>query len=114
MSHKNFNFKIYYPHLNRRSYLWNHESQQHNRKAPNIWQRTFSFNKKEWPDEDNIQKMKIEDSNGGAEYSERLRILSGREHPELFLFWLEDYQSKVLKNKGIDYKTKMSILRTLC
>ena len=27
-STKNFNFKIYYPHLNRRSYLWNHESRQ--------------------------------------------------------------------------------------
>ena len=85
-----------------------------NRKAPGIWQRTFSFKKKEWPDEDNFQKMKIEDSNGGAEYSERLRILSGREHPELFLFWLEAYRSKALKNKGIDYKTKMSILLTLC
>ena len=61
-----------------------------NGKAPDIRQRTFSFTKKEWPDEDNFQKMKIEDSNGGAEYSERLRILSGREHPELFLFWLEN------------------------
>ena len=66
-------------------------SQQYGGKAPDIWQRTFSFKKKEWPDEDNIQKMKIEDSNGGAEYSEKLRILSGREHPELFLLWLEDY-----------------------
>ena len=87
---------------------------EHTGKTPDIRQRTFSFKKKEWPDEDNFQKMKIEDSNGGAEYSEKLRILSGREHPELFLFWLENYRNKVLKNIGIDYKTKMSILRTLC
>ena len=61
-----------------------------NGKAPDIRLRTFSFKKKEWPDEENFQKMKIEDANGGAEYSEKLRILSGREHPELFLLWLED------------------------
>ena len=82
--------------------------------VPNIKQRPFAFKKKEWPDEDNLQKMKIEDTNGGAEYSEKLRILSGREHPELFLFWLEEYQTKVLNNTDIDYKTKMSIMHTFC
>ena len=86
----------------------------YNGKAPDIKQRTFLFKKKECPNEDNIQKMKIDNPNGGAEYSEKFRILLGREHPELFLFWLENYQTKVLNNTAVDYRMKMSILHTLC
>ena len=40
-------------------------------------QQTFMFKKKEWPDDNNIQKMKIDNPNGGSEYSEKFRILSG-------------------------------------
>ena len=82
--------------------------------APDTKQHTFTFNKKEWPDEDNIQKRKIDDPNGGTEYSEKFRILSGKEHPELFLLWLRTYRTKVWNNQIVDYRSKMSIFHTLC
>ena len=46
--------------------------------APDTKQQTFTFKKKEWPDDDNIQKMTIDDPNGGTEYNEKFRILSGK------------------------------------
>ena len=82
--------------------------------APDIKSRTFSFKKKEWPDEENIQKMKIAEPNGGAEYSDKFRILSGKEHPELFLLWLRAYRTKVWNNQTVTYRRKLSILQTLC
>ena len=55
--------------------------------APDKKQQKFTFKKKEWLDNNNIQKMTIDDPNGGVEYNEKFRILSGKVHPELFLFW---------------------------
>ena len=82
--------------------------------APETKQKTFTFKKKEWPDKDNLQKMKIADPNGGAEYSEKFRILSGKEDPEFFLLWLQTYQTKVLYNQTVNNRRKLSILQTLC
>ena len=56
-------------------------------KVGNIFSYKGNTPDKEWPNEDNIQKMKIADSNGGAEYSEKLTT----------------YQTKVWNNQTVNY-----------
>ena len=53
---------------------------KHNRAQP------FSFKKKDWPDEGNKLKNKLEGKGGGATFDEYVRVLDGSEHPELFLY----------------------------
>ena len=72
--------------------------------------KSFPFKKKEWPDDDNKLKMKIESKNGGVAYSEYMRVLSGNEHPELFLLWLQDYRSKIWGNNNLTWEKKLDIL----
>jgi len=72
--------------------------------------KSFPFKKKEWPDDDNKLKMKIDNPNGGVAFSEWMRKLSGKEHPELFLLWLQDYRTKIWTNSNLNWATKLDIL----
>ena len=72
--------------------------------------KSFPFKKKEWPDNDNKLKMKIDNPNGGVAFSEWMRKLSGKEHPELFLLWLQDYRTKIWTNSNLNWATKLDIL----
>ena len=72
--------------------------------------KTFPFKKKEWPDDDKLMKMKIESPTGGVAFTEQMRVLSGKEHPELFLLWLHDYRTKIWTNKNLDEPKKLGIL----
>ena len=49
--------------------------------------KMFGFKRKDWPDNDNIMKLKLSNNKNGAQFNEELRVLSGTEHPELFLQW---------------------------
>ena len=75
--------------------------------------RSFPFKKKEWPDDENKLKMKIDSPNGGVAFSEWMRKLSGKEHPELFLLWLQDYRAKIWTNSNLTWATKLDILLRL-
>ena len=72
--------------------------------------KSFPFKKKEWPDDENKLKMKIKAPGGGVAYSEQMRVLSGKEHPELFLLWLQDYRTKIWTNSNVNWATKLDIL----
>ena len=72
--------------------------------------KTFPFKKKEWPDEDNKLKMKIDNPAGGVAFSEQMQVLSGKEHPELFLLWLQDFRAKIWTNKNLTWPKKLDIL----
>ena len=72
--------------------------------------KTFPFKKKEWPDDDNKLKMTIDNPTGGIAFSEQMRVLSGKEHPELFLLWLQDYRTKIWNNKNLTWTQKLDIL----
>jgi hypothetical protein len=74
--------------------------------------KTFSFKKKEWPDEDNKLKMKLEGATG-ISFSEYMRVLSGKEHPELFLLWLQDFRTKIWNNAILTGSKKLEILMRL-
>lgn len=75
--------------------------------------KSFPFKKKEWPDEENKLKMKIENPAGGVAFSEYMRVLSGNEHPELFLIWLQDYRLKIWNNTKLTDAKKLDILLRL-
>ena len=75
--------------------------------------RSFSYKKKEWPDDDNKQKFKISNPEGGIAFSESLRVLQGDEHPELFLQWLSDYQTKIWNNSQMTGEGRKDILLRL-
>jgi hypothetical protein len=72
--------------------------------------KAFPFKKKEWPDDDNKLKMKIDGATGGVVFSEQMRVLKGDEHPELFLLWLQDYRSKIWNNDNLTWPKKLDIL----
>ena len=72
--------------------------------------KSFPFKKKEWPDDEKKIKMKIEAPAGGVAYSEQMRVLSGKEHPELFLLWLQDYKTKIWTNSNLNWARKLDIL----
>ena len=65
---------------------------KHNRAQP------FSFKKKDWPDEGNKLKVKLEGKQGGATFDEYVRVLDGSEHPELFLLWIQEYDRRIRYN----------------
>ena len=72
--------------------------------------KSFPFKKKEWPDDDNKLKMKIANPAGGVAFSVQMRKLSGKEHPELFLLWLQDYRTKIWTNSNLNWDQKLDIL----
>ena len=72
--------------------------------------KAFPFKKKEWADDENKLKMKIENTAGGVAFSEHMRVLKGTEHPELFLIWLQDYRSKIWTNSNLNWAKKLDIL----
>ena len=76
---------------------------------PTSEMKSFPFKKKEWPDDKNKLKMKIKAPGGGVAYSEKMRVLSGKEHPELFLLWLHDYRTKIWTNSNVNWATKLDI-----
>ena len=50
-------------------------------KAPATNEKTdrtkmFGFKRKEWPDNDNIMKLKLSNSKSGAQFNEELRVLN--------------------------------------
>jgi hypothetical protein len=75
--------------------------------------RPFPFKRKEWPNDNNKQKMKIENPNGGVNFSETLRVIEGGEHPELFLQWLQDFRSRIWENTNLTAPMKKDILLQL-
>ena len=75
--------------------------------------RSFSFKKKEWPDDENKQKFKMNNPQGGVAFSESLRVLQGDEHPELFLQWLSEYQTKIWNNSQLNMEGRKDILLRL-
>ena len=77
---------------------------------PKEKKRAFTFKKKEWPDDENTQKMKIDNPSGGVEFTENLRVIHGNEHPELFLLWLQDFRTKIWDNPKVTWSMKKDIL----
>ena len=72
--------------------------------------KMFAFKRKEWPDNDNIMKLKLSNNANGAQFNEELRVLSGTEQPELFLQWLRDYRRRILENKRLNATNKLDVL----
>ena len=72
----------------------------------------FGFKKKDWSAEENEKRHKImfaEHSKNESEYYTHFHIISGEEHPELFLRWLLDYKNLVM-SRAITPFSKRDIL----
>jgi hypothetical protein len=77
---------------------------KHNRAQP------FSFKKKDWPDEGNKLKVKLEGKQGGATFDEYVRVLDGSEHPELFLLWIQEYDRRIRYNDRLKPPQRLEVL----
>jgi len=72
--------------------------------------KMFGFKRREWPNNDNIMKLKLSNNKNGAQFNEELRVLTGTEHPELFLLWLQAYRRRILGCNRLDDAGKLDVL----
>ena len=70
----------------------------------------FSFKKKDWPDEGNKLKVKLEGKQGGVTFDEYVRVLDGSEHPELFLLWIQEYDRRIRYNDRLKPPQRLEVL----
>ena len=78
--------------------------------AKHNWAQPFSFKKKDWLDEGNRLKVKLEGKKGGATFDEYIRVLDGSEYPELFLLWIQEYVRRIRYNDRLKPPQRLEVL----
>ena len=68
--------------------------------------------KKKWAAEAETTSLKLGTSKS-VQYYEKFNILKGNEVPELYLTWLQDYQSKITKNSQIPWTQQYDLILTM-
>ena len=61
-----------------------------------------------WPEK--VEKVKVKLGTDGTSFSDYFHALEGTESPELFLLWLQEFQSKVETNTRVVCADKLDIL----
>jgi len=71
----------------------------------------FLYTPETFPDDHPTQN--IETTENGSKIKTKMRVLEGDEAPEQFMFWLKDYEDKILANEVLRAPAKLAMLRRL-
>ena len=77
-------------------------------KAHNNGQYLFKATRATWPE--TAGKTKIKLGTDGTSFSDYFNTLEGTEQPELFLLWLQEFQTKVEHNSRVAQEDKLDVL----
>ena len=77
-------------------------------KAHDNGQYLFKATRATWPE--TAEKTKIKLGTDGTSFSDYFNTLEGTEHPELFLLWLQEFQTKVEHNSRVAQADKLDVL----
>ena len=71
----------------------------------------FLYQPETFPDDHPTQI--IETTENGSKLKSKMHVLEGDEQPELYMFWLKDYEDKIFANEVLRAPAKLAMMRRL-
>jgi hypothetical protein len=90
--------------------------QENNDTKPRFKQETsgtkpFLWTREKW--DDNVEKTTVKTDTGKVKIDSEMVILNGTETPEQFMFWLKDYEDKILHNTRTTSVDGINVLKRI-
>ena len=73
--------------------------------------KPFLWIREEW--DDNVEKTTVKTDTGKVKIDSEMVILKGTETPEQFMFWLKDYEDKILHNTRTTNVDRVNVLKRI-